>query len=503
MTKTTHKLPPILPPSLPAEPPVVSNPNSNAQESTLPGANANTSQIPPLVPQAVTRPGWQLPPQVPDTPLPLQPEQLPSERLPSEQLPHEDSDAVLELATATGEETSNQKAELQQLDQHDAIQPQNQPSKRKRSLRQLVLVPVWLLGRIWDMASLSVLLAFVAAIPIVQFASLGYLLTSASNLAQRKPWATAFPGLRLAGRLGTFALLATLLWLPVWLVTDLSYSAQLLQPGSRSAGMWRFGAFVISFAWVAHISWAAMRGGRWWNFLWPAPIRMAKQIFSKTTWHRASDDLYTLVTSLHFPQLWWLGARAALGAFLWTCIPVSLLIIGIRADGAGLAPVGLLGALLMVVVALYLPHLQVHMAMENRLGAILEIGKVRMRFRYAPIAHSLSLFLLFLLCTPVYLIRIEATPAELVWAPSLVFIVLMLPAKIALGASIGYAEGRQHARRLPVRHWTLRWPARLFALASVVVYVILLNVAQLFASQGAIMMYFQHAFLAPLPLVSS
>jgi len=359
---------------------------------------------------------------------------------------------------------------------------------------------MWMVGRCWDQASLLVLLAVVSAIPVIQFASLGYLLTAAANLAQGRPWASSFAGLRLAGKLGMFFLLAAIAWLPVWLVTDLSYSAQLLQPGTGVAARWRLGAFAISCVWVTHAAWAAMRGGRWWHMLWPAPMRFIKEIWRPATWRRASDSLYDLVAAFHFPQLWWLGARAAVGALLWVAVPVSMMIIGQRSDdfeAAGL--VLFFGVVAMTIIMLYLPFLQIQMAVDNRFSGIVRVHTIRRRFLYAPWAHAISLFLLCLLCIPLYLLRIEATPAELLWVPSLVFVLFMLPAKIMLGAAMGYADKRRYKNQLSIRHWTLRWPARGLAFASVLVYVGVLNVAQLVATQGALVMYFQHAFLVPAP----
>ncbi|MEZ6136904.1 MAG: DUF4013 domain-containing protein [Pirellulaceae bacterium] len=300
--------------------------------------------------------------------------------------------------------------------------------------------PGWTLGRSWDLASLLVLLAVVAAIPILQFASLGYLLNSAANLAHGKPWRQALPGMRLAGRLGVFVLLAALSWLPVFLVRDFSYSAQLLVPDSGTAIAWRVGALVIAAVCMVHIVWAAMRGGRWYHFLWPAPLRFLMQIWRPRTWNRASDALYETASAFHFSRLWWLGLRGAGGAFLWTVVPVSLMIIGQRADAGGMGVFGFLGAVAMTAIMLYLPFLQIQFAKEDRLAAIFDIRSVRRRFHYAPWAHGITLLLLCLLCIPLYLLRIEATPAELLWAPSLVFVLFMLPAKLMLGAAMGYAR---------------------------------------------------------------
>ena len=364
--------------------------------------------------------------------------------------------------------------------------------------------PFYLAARGLDVASLLVLLAVVAAIPIIQLASLGYLLQASARLADGRPWRDALPGHRLAGKLGTYFLLATLLWLPVWFVTDLAYSVQLMRPGSGAAAGWRIGAFVITGVWITHIGWAAMRGGRWWHLVWPAPLRFMTQIWRPSTWSRAADRLFDLVSGLQFPQLWWLGLRAAVGALIWIVLPVSLMIIGLRAYDLPLAGlIGFVGAAMMVVVMLYLPFLQIQLARENRFRGILRVRTVRRRFRYAPWAHAVSLLLLVLLCIPLYLLRIEATPAELLWAPSLVFALFMLPAKLLLGASMGYGERRLAEQDSRPRHWSLRLTARLVTFASALVYLGALYVAQLVAGEGAFVMYFQHAFLIPAPLISS
>ncbi len=391
---------------------------------------------------------------------------------------------------------------------------------RKRTWLNL---PIRVIVASWEVVSVYVLLASVAAIPVIQFASLGYLLYSASRLAEGQPWRSCLPGARISGRITLFMLLAAICWLPVWLVTDLSYSAQLLQPDSLSALFWRIGAFMITLTWLAHVTWAAVRGGRWWHFVWPAPIRFLLQGFRPSTWRRASDQLFELVDSLQLPRLWWLGLRAAVGAIAWTCVPVSLMIIGLRAQGDGpFGLVGLLGAVSMGLIMLYLPFLQLQLAQTGRFNEVFNVIEVRRRFVAAPLAHAFALLLLCGLSIPLYVLRIEATPSELLWAPALVFVVFMMPAKWILGAAMGYADSRRIAAgavpyqsewattaekraalRLGRRSWILRWPARTVSLASVAIYVGSLYVAQLVAGQGAWVMYFQHAVLVPAPLISS
>lgn len=348
-------------------------------------------------------------------------------------------------------------------------------------------------GFVWNLASLIALLAVIAAVPVLQLASLGYLLRAAANLSRGGAWRSSLPGLRLAGKIATFALWATVLWLPVWLINDLSYSVQLLRPDSPQAANWRSGAFLAAALWVVWTGWAAMRGGRWWHFLWPSPWQFVTRIVRPSTWARAADDLWRLFMRLHIASLWWLGLRAAAGALAWLAVPVSLMIIGLRAQDLEAAPVvGLIGAVVLTWVMLHLPQLQILMAEKNRMAEFLNVREVRRRFRSAPWATACALSALFALCIPLYLLRIEATPEQLTWLPSLFFVGLMFPAKLGLGAAMGAG-----ARRSNPRHWTLRWLARVVSVAAALFYVGALYVAQFIAWQGIYVMYFQHAVLVP------
>ncbi len=373
-----------------------------------------------------------------------------------------------------------------------------QPKKRSW-LSTLLRFPFYLAARSLDVLSLLVFLAVLSAIPIVQFVSLGYLLMAGSRLAQQRPWRQCLPGHRLAGKLGVFVLIASLLFLPVLFVDDLAETAKVLEPGSPMAARWQLGALAITVAWLVHIGWAALRGGRWWHLIWPAPFKFLARVWRPSTWSKASDSLYEFVDSLQLPKLWWLGARATVGALLWLVIPVSMMIIGQRAP-AGIAPlIGLIGSLLMAWVMFYLPFLQMLFAKTGSMSSFLAVQQVRQNYRFAPWAHLFALLLLSALAIPLYLLRIENPPAELMWAPSLIFALLMLPTKLVLGWAVGYAEMRQE-RQLKRRSWWVRYPANVLALVPVGIYVGALFVAQLIAGQGAYVMYFQHAFLVPNPL---
>lgn len=471
-----------------------SNPRQPANTQAEPSAPANLPGDPPRVHTVARRPAEAVP-------VPTSSEPPRVQAGPSAEPPRLVAEPVLRVP-GSGVESSARLVPAEPV-LASADVPINRPNpgeessrKPKITLRAVGYLPFWLLARCWDLASLCVLLAVISAVPVVQFASLGYLLVAAANLANGRKWSSALPGLRLAGILGTFVLLAALLWLPVWLVTDLSYSAQLLQPGSGSAFGWRIAAFAITVLWMMHVGWAAMRGGRWWHLLWPRPLRFLREIWRPDTWSKSSDRLYELVAHLQFPRLWWLGLRASGGALLWIALPATLMLVGLRAtDLPPAALVGLVGAIGMAFVLFYLPFLQIEFARTGKFRSFLAVGKIRRRFRYRPWAHALSLFTLCLLCLPLYLLRIEATPTQLLWAPALVFVAFMLPAKLLLGAAMGWAD-RRKALGKPPRRWFNNWPARIVGFSAVAVYVGFLYVAQLVAAN---VMFLQHAFLVPVP----
>ncbi len=398
----------------------------------------------------------------------------------------------------SGDDTGNSVTENFVVDNSveanaDSLRESDSPPGHSRQRLRWWQWPLIALGFTWNVASLVVLLAFVAAIPVVQLISLGYMLRATANLSSGGPWRSAFPGLQLAGRLLTYFLLAALLWLPVWLMTDVSYSVQLMLPDSRQAAGWRAAAFAVAFLWLAWIGWAAMRGGRWWHMLWPAPIRFIRTAWRPSTWSRAADELLELTSRMQLLRLWWLGARAAVGALVWLAIPASMMIIGLRAHELKIAPlVGLIGAVGLTCVMMYLPYLQILVAERNRFLDIFNVREVRRRFRLAPLAHAIALLLLLALSVPLYLLRIEATPEELTWLPSLLFVGLMFPARILTGAACGYG-----ARRTQPRNFVLRWSARSLAFAASLTYVGTLYIAQFVAWQGIYVMYFQHVVLVP------
>src|SRR5207302_3192240 len=101
-----------------------------------------------------------------------------------------------------------------------------------RAVRASLGLAVWLVRSLFGIASLILLLAVIAAIPIVNFLALGYLLEVEGRLARSGKLRDAFPLLNQAPRLGSIALGIWAWVIPLRLLSHLAADAHLIDPGS-------------------------------------------------------------------------------------------------------------------------------------------------------------------------------------------------------------------------------------------------------------------------------
>ncbi len=400
----------------------------------------------------------------------------------------------------------------------------------------------WLFG----VFSLLVGLAVLATIPIVQFLSLGYLLEASGRVARSGRIRDGFVGVGKAARVGSLVLGTWLMLLPLRFVSEMWYSAYLIDAESRVTGAWRVGLVVLTVLMVAHILLAWYCGGRLRHFFWPLlapplfgmwlirgviasellrpvvkpvigsisprlladvtrvppltawfpPAILLAGILRGRMYREARDAVWDFVIGLRLPHYFWLGVRGFAGAVAWLFVPVILLIGATKLPVGAAVVAGLAGAFLLTIVMLYLPFLQAHFAAENRFVAMFELGQVRAMFRRAPIAFWFALLITLLFGLPLYLLKIEYLPRETMGLPSAVFVAFIFPARVLTG----WAVGRGRKREKP-RFFLFRWMSRLAALPVVGMYVLIVYLTQYLSWYGSWSLLEQHAFMLPAPFL--
>ena len=395
----------------------------------------------------------------------------------------------------------------------------------------------WLFG----LLCIVVGVGYLATIPVIQLISLGYLLEVSGRIAVTGRLRNGFIHVLLAGRIGGLILGTWLTLLIPNLISDLRYTAALIDPASGVTRGWGIAQVIVDCLAGIHIVSAWSCGGRIRHFFWPLwllplavvatlrwlsrltigkilvdaprwryltgsyslpqleqwlpPVRVFRQIRSGQFYARSRDAVWNLlVVELQPLHFFWIGLQGLLGTLIWLAIPVGLMMAGTSVESELGTLCGWIGGLALTIVVLYLPFLQVRFAAERRFGAFFEVGRVREQFRRAPVAFLFALFCTLLFAVPLYLLKIELTPSEVTWLPSLPFVAFMLPAKMLTGWAVARA-----GRRDQDRFFLVRWFARTLALPLTGIYVIIVFFSQYVTWYGVRGLLEQHAFLVPSP----
>lgn len=335
-------------------------------------------------------------------------------------------------------------------------------------------------------ATMILLLAIVATIPILQLVSLGYLLEVSGRIVRTGRVRSGFIGVRQAGWLGGLLIVLGLAWLPLKYAGSMAANARIIAPNSGVAERWELGLTIGLCAVFAALL------GAFGLVQWRRP----------KTYSRLRDGLWILVTK-SLPFYFLLGLKGFAAGLVWLALPISFLALASlvpragspAADAAGVA-LGLTGAALLMVAAIYLPFVQARLAAQNRLRAAVEIWPIREQFRRAPVAFWIALAATLLFAAPLYLLKIEVVPRDAAWLPGLVFVVFIFPARLLTGWAASRAE-RREARR----HWSLRWLARLAIVPVAAAYAVIVFFSQFTGWHGVLGLYEQHAFLLPVPFL--
>ncbi|TWT53515.1 hypothetical protein Pla22_11440 [Rubripirellula amarantea] len=409
-----------------------------------------------------------------------------------------------DLPATTESQLDDSLVELPASTSHQSLETSaiEQP---KSWFRRTVAWVSWCFRSLFCIASLIVLLAFLTAIPIVQLIAFGYLLRVAGNLTAGAKFRDALPHLQEAGQIGLALTALFLAALPTQLLAHEESVAEIVSPGSSQATLLRWLSIASSLLAIGYLMWAWARGGRLVHYLWPQPKRFFREGFRLKTWSSLPDRLWNFTTSLELPTLFWLGLRGAAGTLVWL-IPAFIIITAFREGETGLAGlVGFLSLILLGISMLYLPMLQAHFAAENRLRALFDVRTIRRDFRHAPWAWLGAMICsMVILPIPLYLLKIEATPREVMWLPCLVFVAFILPARVAAGLALRRARHRAKVHGEPTGRWNTvsRWLVRLIMPAVVGVYLLFVYVSQYTSWDGYLTWVQQHAILIPVPFLS-
>lgn len=354
---------------------------------------------------------------------------------------------------------------------------------------------LWCVQSLLGIASLVLLLAVIAAVPLLNFVALGYLLDVEGRVGRSGKFRDAFPLIRLAPRLGAIAIGVWLWLLPLRVVRGIVVDAELIDPEAASIGRWRFVLSVLSVAIFVHLCLALARGGSLSCFF--RPIKNARWLRSQFRrggyWSRAEEKIDSFVAGLRLRYHFWLGLRGFIGGFAWLFVPTFLFAAAKTTKGLPVL-VTLFGGFLLVLVLSWLPFLQARFAVENRLRSMFELRAIRRLFRHAPLAWLAAVVVTFALSLPLYLLTIALPPRDAMWLATILFIVTIYPARVL----VGWAYHQAICRTRPA-WFGWRWLSGTLMVSALTVYVFLLFFTQSIGQHGKLVLFEHHALLLPVP----
>jgi hypothetical protein len=363
-------------------------------------------------------------------------------------------------------------------------------------LRHPLRAIAWITSLLFGIASLVLMLAVIAAIPIVNFLALGYLLEAEGRVARTGKLRYALPLLPLAPRLGGIAFGLWFWLLIVRFIADVASDATLIAPNTNVATAWRIVRFVVSALIGGHLLLAVARGGGFWCFF--RPIKNLRWFLAQRRegnyWTRADVAIREFVSALRLPHHFRLGVVGFLGTLAWLFIPTVLFAALQTVQKPGQVLLTLFGGAVLIPVLAWAPFLQAHYAAEQRWTAFRELRTVRQLFMRSPTFWTLAIVVLYALSLPLYLFKIAAPPQDAMWFVTLIFVATIYPAKIFIGWAYARAKRREKRAWFP-----LRWLCRLVLVPVLALYLFLVFFTPAIGAAGRRVLFEYHALLLPTP----
>jgi len=365
-----------------------------------------------------------------------------------------------------------------------------------RPLRHPLRCIGWIASLLFGLASLVLLLAVIAAVPILNFVALGYMLEAEGRVARTGKLRYALPLLPVAPRLGGIAFGVWFWLLLVRLLADAASDAATIAPHTAIAAAWQFALIVFSSVVALQIVLALSRGGGFWCFFRPIKniLWLRRQLKEGGYFHRAEAGVREFVSALRIPHHFWLGLRGFAGTLAWLFVPTVLFAALQDPDKPFQVLLMLMGGVSLICVLSWAPFLQAHFAAENRFGAFRELGRVRELFRRAPFLWFVAVVVLYALSLPLYLFKVAAPPRDALWYFTLIFVATIYPAKILVAWV--YARAVRQEKR---RWWPVRWLWNLATVPLLALYLFLLFFTPAIGAAGRRVLFEHHALLLPTP----
>ncbi len=273
--------------------------------------------------------------------------------------------------------------------------------------------------------------------------------------------------------------------LPIWLLSTLAAAHGVIAQSSPTApNPQRTALVVVQVLIFVHVTLAIACGGTIGCFLRPfRNLRRLRQGIRDGSWTNAVNRWTAWLLDVFQP-------------LTWLFLPTALLAVSTRPheDPGGPALISLLGGILLIPVASWLPLLQAHQAVTGRFRDIFDVRTVRQVIHRVPVHWAIATILLYAAAVPLYLTKIRLIDAGALWLLTPLFVVLIYPSRIMFGWV--YARG---IRRSEAASRLIRWPVALLMIPALAAYAGILFLTPLISEAGRAAIFENHAFLLPIP----
>lgn len=353
----------------------------------------------------------------------------------------------------------------------------------------------WAVSMVFGIATMIIALAVLAAIPVVNFIALGYLLEVEGRVARSGKFRDAFPLLPLAPRIGSMVIGIWLFLLPLRFLAWTAADARLISPGSAADVGWHVVLNAAIVLVTLHLCLALARGGRLSTFFRPFKnlFWFWKQCRQGDYWDRAEHAVWEFLGQFRRTHYFWLGLKGWFGALLWLVLPTAIFAAANKPDG-GAALFSICGGCLLIFVLSWVPFLQARYAAEGRLSAYKELRTIRELYRRAPLCWALAVVVTYGMSLPLFFATVALPPQDALWMVTPIFIVGIYPARVFTGWAYHQAVVRDK------RAWfSLRVLTTLVLMPLLSLYTFILFFTQFIGASGKLVLFQHHALLLPCP----